>query len=571
MAGRWGASALYAALALAAVMRGLGPDTVVGTGYDADGTIWLYWWVHHALSVLQNPLHVDLVYAPGGYDLFRENGGQVFDALLAAPLVALLGHPGWQAWHVALVLFANALAFDVLARRLLPAAPAVAATVAFELHPFALYELSYGRPSQALLAFAPLAVAAFVRCSEPGWRAPLAAGVLTTLHALIYWFNGWFLALALFVVALHTTVGHPDRRGLWRRYLAAGAVCSVLIAPAALAMQGLWDAGAIPGSGSGGGWLDLPSDLDNVIDSTQGWWALEALGPPLYLTVVTGVPLLLWLLLGPGRGPWAFVFVAAAAFAVGPLVEVAGQRFSMPHYLIAWHGLPFLERLWHPYRFLSIAALASSLGVGFLLTRWPRLALPAVVGLVAGTAAQYASAGLFPLTTRSLEAPALVTWLGTQEGTVLTLPLNRSGLTYVWQAHHHRPLFGGPLDNAPVYWPERYRERLEHPTVRHLERLLEGRIEPLDAEDRAALAGWDVRWILLDRSSVSEHHHRPERMVATALGEPTAIDGSLVLWSLGDVEAPDELAWTLQREDEPWTRRSYEHPVEHGRRMAGVQ
>ena len=571
---------LFVLLGGLAVAGGLAPGRVLGEGYDVDATLWVFWWFAHAVGEGTSPLSTELMFFPTGHSLFREMGGNFLDTFVAAPFVAVFGATDWQPWFAWLLLVLNGLSFGVLARQELGDGwPARVAAAAWVLNPYALHELAYGRLSQACLVFAPLALAAFLRIRpavEQGgaaWKPAAAAGAFTALHAIVYWFHGHFLALAFGVLAVVELVRARQRARVLGFMLLGGVVAGLAVSPAVLAMAS--QAHAVPGldSGSAFSLTVPPAALDNGIPFDQGWLGMERLGAPMLLTIGWGVPTLIWLVRGPRRRAWLPVLLVSLAFALGPRVELSGQRFVMPHYLAAWHLLPFFERFWHPYRLLSVALVPAALAIGSLVRGRARpVGLGVIVALVIATALEQRQTGLFPIVSREVRPPAVVTWLGEQEGAVVNLPLDRSDTTFVWQIFHHRPTFGGRLDSAEVHWPpEQLALRREHRAVAALDTVLRGEPAPSMPDAAEQLVALGFRFVLLDRSAIPAMgppgtppptHLGFVQQLTNLLGDADAVEGPLVLWALDGDVPPQGIAATPQSLSAAYEVEDRTHPAE---------
>jgi len=529
------------------------------------------------------------MFHPLGKDIFAHTGNNFVDALVAVPLVKLLGFPRYQPVFIALVLWGNAVSFRPLARRVLGAGSgAWVATLLWQTAPFTLFELMTGRVTQAFLWFLPLGVHWFLRVGEQPtaegglrrlWervRAPVLAGLFTALQAATYWFMGYFMAVAfawLAVVALVRNKGSRVRL-LWGWGL-AGAVCGLCILPAVLAMAGAADAGGVPGLPSGGGLLAKPAAVGNNVAATlHGYWLMETHGQPLFSTLFWGTALCAGAVVGRDRLRWTGLTLVSLFFALGPTLPVGGTpgepAWSWP-YLVAYNGLPFLDRLWFPYRLAVIAFLGAALSAGSVvdrldglvrrsLPRLPVLAIPMV--LVGGHLAEQNRHLAFPLLHRELEAPAVYEVIGSEEGALIELPIGLARASIAWQVVHGRPTFGGMAENAPVFWPPGFKQRFRNTFIKRLRQATRAPTEQREhrARDLERLRDEGFRWVVLDRQLVDADIHRwpwsrdadpaevdraaflSQERVIEALGPPTMAEGPLLVWDLdGEAVVPDAL------------------------------
>src|SRR5687767_8480568 len=141
----------------------VGPAAVDGAlagaaNVDAYGTWWFQWFVAEALAAGRSLARTDLLFFPWGKDIFAHTGSNVADAALVAPVRWLLGPAwAWNALYFAAIAGNAAAAGLALLFRGAGRAGALAGAAVAGLHPYVLYELGQGRPTQALLA--PLLVA----------------------------------------------------------------------------------------------------------------------------------------------------------------------------------------------------------------------------------------------------------------------------------------------------------------------------------------------------------------------------------------------------------------------------
>ncbi|MEC7947741.1 MAG: hypothetical protein VX265_09255 [Myxococcota bacterium] len=562
---------------------------VVGDGVDLYGTVWFFWWVADCVEHLRDPSFTDLMFHPLGKDIFAHTGNNFVDALLAVPFVNALGFPRYQPVFVAFVLWGNAVAFRPLARRVLGSGvgPWVA-TVLWQTAPFTLFELMTGRVTQAFLWFLPPAVLWFMRIGEAptasdGWRRTwqharpvFLSGLFTALQAATYWFSGYFLAVAFAWLAAVALARPPAPR--WRLvlgWLGAGFSCGVFVLPAAIGMVDAAGAGSVPGLGGGGGLLAKPVSVGNNVAATlHGYWLMETRGQPMFSTGVWGAGLVATAMLGRDRLRWLGLCVVALFLALGPVLPVGdasdGPVWSWP-YLMAYNGLPFLDRLWFPYRLVVIAFLAAALGIGGVVARLDRIrarrfpVVPAAclpLLLLATHLAEQHRHLAFPLLHRELTAPSVYAVMGEAQGGLIELPIGLARTSIAWQVVHGQPTFGGMAENAPVFWPAGFKRRLRNTLVRRFRQATRepSAVRTHKERDRIRLEAEGFRWVVLDRQLVDGDIHRwpwsrsatPEEVeqapflaqarVTEALGSPVMVEGPLVVWDLqGTFEPPPGL------------------------------
>ena len=593
----------YALVALAGVWPALRSGVAaVGDGVDLYGTLWFYWWIKHCLLNLQDPGFTDLFFHPLGKDIFAHTGNNFVDAALSIPFQLLFGFPRYHPVFLALVLFGNALAFRPLARRFAGGAgtggarfqrllgpratlAAFVATALWQSCSYILFEVTCGRATQAFLWFLPLALDRFLALESPGarHRDALLAGLFTALQAITYWFMGHFMALLFLWLAAWALWRTPRRLALLRRYALACAAALLLVAPFLLPMLLGAQSGRVPGLDTGeGGLLDLPASLQNNVSAQlHGYWLMERWGAPLlgYWTWIGA--LLLALLAGRDRLRWLGACALVLFFSIGPTLPMAdGSSLTMHPYLLAYHLVPFLDRLWFPYRCSVLAFLLISLQLGAVLlpifaalarsgrprlARWGPLAVALL--LIGFNLLEQHRQRCWPFVTRSVEPPQVFRWIGQQGGGLVHLPFGINQTSIIWQTVHGQPMFGGMGENAPLLWPEGFDKRLKNDLIRFLRRCSrspERARTPSSERSRSALQAEGFRWVVLHRDLVDAESRRrvqsssradafdPQVLaqlpfaatarISEVLGPPVAVEGPLVVWDLADgAEPPPDL------------------------------
>ncbi len=562
---------------------------VIGDGVDMYGTFWFYWWIGRCIETMQDPGFTNLMFYPLGKDIFAHTGNNFVDAAAAWPLTRIFGFPDYQPFFVGLMLLGNGLAFRPLARRVLGGGRlgvfswgALAATLLWMANPYTLFELMTGRLTQAFLPFLPLALAAFLDLEDPDLdrhgrlRAAVLAGLMTALQAWTYWFMGFFMAFA-FAWLAGVALWRPrlPRGRLLLSYGIAALACLLAVGPGIAAMAGSAGGGEVPGltDSSAPLWQALfekPPPLPNNVEATlHGSYLMETRGQPMLGHLSWGLGGLLFVLLGRGRTRWLGVALLCGLLSLGPVIPVGPDRdIVLPHYMLLYHGLPFFDRLWFPYRLLVMVFVALSLGLGGLvdranatarLARAPAWLLP--LGLVALNLAEQHRHLAWPLLHRDLSPPAVYAFIGDEGGGLIELPVGLARISIAWQAVHGQPTFGGMAENASIFWPEGYKKRLGNSFIQALKRVTRDPGDPLEfnPNELSALKAEGYRWVVLDRHLMDSDLHRwayggrggddragapflAQQRIIDALGPPVAVDGALVVWDLlGQATAPPAL------------------------------
>jgi hypothetical protein len=568
---RWLELLSYLLLATGAVLPALlSPGHIIGDGVDMYGTFWFYWWIQECLIEWKDPGFTKLFFFPLGKDIFAHTGNNFVDAVFAQPFQWLFGYPRYQPIYVAAMMLANALSFRPLAGHALGRGTwaAWASVMLWMLAPYALFEFMTGRLTQSFLVFLPLALYHFLRIGEGRWRDPLLCGLFTGLAGWTYWFNGYFLALAMAWLAICQLIEreHPVRR-LVLGWVAAAGTCFLTILPAAREMSRLASKGKVPGLSDGSSVLGEPSGVaNNVSDSLHGYLMMELHGQPMLGYLVWGVGGVLFLIFGRQRLRWGGLALVTLAFSIGPRTPT-DPSIVMPHYMLAYGYLPFFDRLWFPYRMLGVTFVGLSLGLGSLVGRlsgwrWVWL-LPGALAML--TIVEQHRHLAYPLLHRDLTPPRVYAEIGRVGGALLEVPVGVSKVSIAFQPVHGQPVFGGMGENAMVLWPPGFNRRMSNTFIQFLRSMTRDPQQPTPFRktDITTFKAEGFRWVVMDRQLVESQLRQrqwaqrvsleeveqgafiAQRMMVSQLGEPWAVEGRLVVWDLvGGLESPQGLAPT---------------------------
>jgi hypothetical protein len=568
--------ALWVLLAIAGALPALlTPGAVVGDGVDAYGTHWFYAWMRTCVEHLGDPSRTNLFFFPLGKDHFAHTGNNLVDALASVPFQWVLGPTLYQPVFVIVLLVLNGLAFRAMARELVGEGFArFAATLLWQVNPYVTFELTAGRPTQAAFWFAPVAVLLFVRSARSGsLREGAWLGVAMALTGWLYWFNGYFVAMLLAVLApffLREAREHGTTPGAVLRAWGLGAlVCGLVIAPMAIPMLRAIAAGDVPGVDAGG---DAPAN--NVSSTLHGAWLTEVYGTPMLLQPAFGLTFLaaaLWPgveVLG-GRRRWLVAAVVLLVLALGPAISTRTEVvLSLPWYTWLQRTLPFFVRLWFPYRMVGVALLVLVPLAGALLarSRWPRATL---AGVVTAALATQSLVGTWPYNHHVMRSPRLLTLLREQGGALLFVPFRVQHDGIAWQTEFMLPMLGGMGESAPVFWPPGYKDLLGNGVIRALRAAATSGATAPDPSTaaRASLDRLGYRWVVLRPSLVQAelrkvYTMRGELHVDYAAGTREAIDNvtrtvgappvgadeDVVLWDLrARYVPPADLRYDVER------------------------
>lgn len=538
----------------------LSPGHIVGDGVDAFGTGWFFWWIRACVTHLGNPSWTPLFFAPDGKDIFSHTGNNFVDALFSVPFQVIFG-ASWSAPFTLFLLAGNAWSFEQFAKELWPdTRDVVAATMAWMVNPYVIFELTAGRPTQACMWWLPLALVGLWRvCRGDGARAALTLGVATALTGWTYWFAGYFLVFLMLPL------------GLWwgglRRLPAlalAAAACTVLVLPMGLGMQASWVAGQVPGVATGG-----PRHA-NVSEDLHGIWLMETLGAPLLTQPAWAIAALFGLWKG-GRAGWKWAGIAALLMLIGLGARVSEHQLLNPVWAAVSH-LPFLSRLWFPYR-LTMVIMVPFTALSVLAWQATGRSFRFGAAFLTLSLAGQAYSGVFPFNHHDATCPPLLLDAAREPGTFLFLPSGIQSDALLWQTQFQRPTFGGMGESARAFWPAAYRDRLRTPWFRSLSAAVNSAPGSQSAGSKPAeridnpFAETGLRWVVLRRdlllglwhkeqdegstTSLSDRDAYAVDQLIARLGEPAAADDTLILWDLQGTYANPNYTLTPERRRTP--------------------
>jgi len=166
-------------------------------------------------------------------------------------------------------------------------------------------------------------------------------------------------------------------------------------------------------------------------------------------------------------------------------------------------------------------------------------------------------------------------------------------ISIAFQPVHGQPTFGGMAENAPLFWPDGYKKRLSNSFIRVLRDATRdpGSRTTYKDRDLQRLRDEGFRWVVMDRHLVDSDVHRwpswrrrpkseqaeasflAQDFLRTLLGEPSAVEGPLVVWDLaGEVEVPEKLRPTESSlAERSWPTEDMPAYEEHLREIGRIQ
>ena len=505
--------------ALAQIRVGQGTDgwVVLGQGIDLVGTLWTYEHVDRMLTGQAGTLRED-VFVPQGLDLGVAQGLAWLDAVMAWPLLRLLGVPGFYNPWILTLLALDHLAITLLLRRLrAPWGVALGLSACVVLSPFVARELFEGRPTQVHLIF-HAAFLASVAALLQGHRQPLRVGALgglaLTAACLVYWFGAMGVGLlGAAVWATGLLLGPPSaeeqgpapalRQGQGRsEALRGGLALAATTSLTALAVS--WPvlqalsarAQALP--------------VASARDALPLFATFERAGIPLSLVLGAGLLLVLGAAQGRAREslPWLVGTLLLGALPLGAWVEVRGVDLPGPLALLH-HVMPWFRRLQSPERLavvplLGLVCLAAP-AAGALATSTRRTRLLGALALVMAVGTWSELRGRDrkwqPRVSTDLlvEAPFYRELAARWPGGIIDVPLLSSNDAYAYQLVHGLPVLGGPGISGPHTRPAAHVEWVEaNSFLQALEVVAGGEEAPaFRSEDRRAVYAAGFRTVVV--------------------------------------------------------------------------
>lgn len=512
---------------------------MVGAGPDAFGTLWMYDWVRESVLAGEFPVSTNRMYYPDGVDFLVRNGANVLDALISVPLQVMLGAGRGQLWTCVLIIVGNAVSFFPLARSLAPRHPgaAIVATAWWAGNPFVLSELTGGRPTQALLWFVPPAVAALLRLE--GWKDAVLLGLFVGLQGLTYWYLPIFFTLVLAPVALARLVREPAAAP---RFILAGVVAVVLVAPLAWPILRASQAGEIPGIG-----LDIEA---------SGMWT-ESIGRSqrvfahlgLISTTVAVLAIFARFRVAPALAIGALL---GMIFSFGARFALFGAAHEIPVYEWLFHHSGFISRLNFPARVFAIVYCVAALSMVPVLAASRVRVLPVLfIGLMI---AEGRANHLGPGRVVSLPPLPAAVIVAANPGNLLSTPMGAPDIAMAEQVYHHQPMVSGMGDHVETVRASSYDDWLENPYFAEVVQA-DDLMRPWSRADQEAVHA-HVRWVWFDRSLLARGTDSTltetiESRLVGALGEPYYKDPYTAVWDLtrlGAVATAEEVQLAAEAE-----------------------
>lgn len=533
------------------------PERLLGGGEAPDwtGTVWAYWWTGEALLSGHSPFAGTANFFPVGKDPISQYN--LFDALLAWPLVQGLGPAGGYNAFIFLCVFTNGLAVWWLCRHAGASAwSSGVGAVGFQLAGFLLTEVAAGRITQVVLAPFVLGLIGLDRLArgEGSWRTAVWTGACVTATTLTYWYYGFFLVMAGAVLWL-ATARQWDRDRFAKLGLAAGMTALVCLPLVASLASSYGDLPGVQRTTAG------TPPWGPEVSFHVGFASLQGLWPGFWLWAGPGdvqdrgislffVAVALFSFRGGRPWRWLAVFALGYALVLGPYLNTPSRLptgIPMP-FLLLMEGVPFFERLWWPDRAMPIllCGLAVLAALGVDRGAKPERLRLASVGLVLVMALETSARhGIFPLPMEP-GPPYAVGLYERLDGPLLTTPvLGETGSTdgrfTLWmQVHHEQPILGGLGDVVRSHSPPAFERYVEDNSLlralREVSRGTEelGVVEPADVQ---RLLDDGFVYAVVDRQTFSRETRREavaahRRIFTAVFGAPVVQTRSGDAWRI---------------------------------------
>lgn len=445
---------------------------------DVTGSMWSHWWTADALSRMASPFAGTHSYLPTGLNPVLQYN--LLDAIIHAPFILLFGpHTGYNL-ALSFALFATGWSSYSLARAAgRTAAASIFAGTLVQASSIVLIEAHEGRISQVTLVFFVLALREWVRMLKdgPSPARGLRLGLLAAGTALVYWYHGFALLLAL------TTLAWAQRDRLntdWIKPLViSAAVGGALTIPFVIDLLSDWQ--QLPGVTRLHDIDTLALDMDSrksgmTVATDNSRWPLwpfmrnegQDYGHQLSFVAVLFCIVSLRHKLRSVLG-WLAVAATGWLLALGPVLQGWDQATTIPMpFGLLQDWVPTFSRMWWPQRFEVLTAIGVAMAAAAGLDHWlkhrskRRLWAAGAVMLCVIDAPVRSDIGPIAVTPTPPSTPALYS---TIDGPILTVPVLPGigeAMRLQWnQTVHGHPTQNGDGEHIPSHRPPGFTDFME--------------------------------------------------------------------------------------------------------------
>ena len=436
------------------------PEILLGDGADPLGSFWIVGFVQD-LILGNGTAKTTLLYAPKGLDLGLHEGYAWIDTLLAMPLRALIGSPGFYNLHVLTTLVLGVMVCTLLFRQVVSFPYALLSAHLLVCNEFVYQEIAFGRPTQVNWICAALFAMCVLKLVQnpKRWGMALLGGVAFGGYCLTYWFGAAGLGFVMLLVLLYEHIRQREfLLGLRNAFL---MLLGVLIVILPVAGRLIWP--ILQGEPN----IAYAHLLENSVRDYQllgmsfpiysaepvlSWSDAKrfVLGRhyPLWLlcTAVCTVVVLLW------KKKWSglLLILVALLIPIGAALTIQGVVVPGPYAVIEWI-FPPLVRCNFPDRLMLTPLLVVPLGL--LLCVGPALdrllqnfrgALIAAGGIVVLGNMFWVLNSHEPAVTSFQINRALIQVAREAPGGLIEFPFEQGNESYVQTEFHHQPVLTGP-------------------------------------------------------------------------------------------------------------------------------
>ncbi|MEC7987910.1 MAG: hypothetical protein VX278_22270 [Myxococcota bacterium] len=515
---------------------------------DGFNAIYLHHMVHDALRNGRFDLSDPNQLYPIGFPQASTNGGNSLEMIASGLLRFFYAWPKWFGLSHYIWIPLNTLSFVVLGRYLWQNwYGSIAAGLTWSILPFTIEFMRFGRLTQTVQFGLPIATLGFLLLVEKGGRrAVWALGLGMIMCAWSYWFFAIFMVVLSPIFLIYGS-NKRDSHRIQKEIQTGAFLFFVGITPLLLMVY----APVLQGK-------DMPkAPVSTAAISPLFPDALRLFGEGATLiSDVVPITLIACLLVGFWKAKrrilWLSLTFVSFFFAMGPALKAQGMIWIFPYYYL-WKGVPTLNRLLHPERWLLVGGLFLVVLSMDGLVRWSKrnhalkilvLCLPLCLLYELNTKET------LPLKTWKFNVPEVWKILAAEEeGGIISVPVMNSQLNSRYQPFHGKPLLGGMVENQPWNYPKPYMEFVQgNGLLMALFALSKDAPKPFEvyAEDLEELREKGFRYIVYDKASwdrlsyhkvmwnqIQRNQSRHIRYLKDALGEPayTTTDGDFI-WYL---------------------------------------
>jgi len=446
---------------------------VIGTvtpSPDLEGTIWVHWWVKHAVLSGKPMTFCPLIYYPVGKDMLLHIGSG-FEGLLALPFLVLFGFPVYyNVLCLAIMIFNGVAAFALLRYVAKDDLVAFVIGMVVVFNSYFFREIADGHIITVILGLPALYFLFLAKLLEEDRRSNIVwCAVTLLLTALLYWFYAIFLVTATVpIIAVYMFIERHrvNLKALAIRMAAVFGLFLIIVLPfVAPFIKQIIAAKGLPGMSFFQSYpllMDIlpmqPSQDPRKLTLVNSVSLDGELGLYPWILVIFGVVVPLFRLKASGWH-WLVAMFCMFSLALGPYLNLGGdfQDVRMPFFFF-YKFVPLWSRLTFPSRIMGVVVIlmgilaARNLAWLFEMLKEKSQKIPSAltVILVLVTLVELSSVkAQTPVGLRSLSIPSFFSTLARENDcAVIELPFLVCSKTCLYQTVHRKKLMGGPGEAA---------------------------------------------------------------------------------------------------------------------------